>query len=157
MKEAQKKRLIAMVGAIAGIVIFIGGILTIFGAFRIKDEDLQRHKSVKSEISTLHQTYGGDAYTGIQNAAADASNNAKMVAENVAVTNKYLEDVENSMMNVVRSAKNEVRADGLMLIGMGAFMFCYFALKFLDFDEYVEYREYAEDDYYDRDDTDATV
>ena len=70
--------------------------------------------STDSTIHTSYSWYGGDAYSGIQQAGADASNNAAIAADNVALANSYL----GSLMYMVS------KATGMLLIAFGLMTIC---------------------------------
>lgn len=98
-------------------IIAVVGVLAFFGAFG----GGQRYGSA-STVKTSYEFYGGDAYTGMQQASADASNNAAAAASNVAITSYYLAD----MMNM------NSRLFGLVLIGLGMISGCYFGVKYAE-------------------------
>ncbi len=72
--------------------------------------------SVGRRTTTSYEEYGGDAYTGIQNAAADASTNAYAAADYARETALQVSQVSNQIA---------------ILIGcMGLISLCYFGTKF---------------------------
>ena len=65
-----KTKLIMIIKNVCGIAI---GIIALVKSSSVNGESFYRH--------TEHNFYGGDAYTGIQNAAADAANNAASLSK----------------------------------------------------------------------------
>lgn len=86
----KNSKLVPLIGVLSGIVSVILGIITM-----LKD----------TGVYVASKSYGGDAYTGIQNAAADTAYNVKVLAEAVNF------------------------GIGSLLIVLGVAIVCYFALK----------------------------
>ena len=88
-------------------------LVTVLGFFSYSDIPDLAHVSRQT---TSHMSYGGDAYTGIQNAAADASTNAYAAADNAEAAALQVSQVSNQIA---------------ILIGcMGLIALCYFGTKF---------------------------
>ena len=112
-------------GMISSIVVVILGVIMLLGIF--KTTIIIDTPSSYQTTSTSYSFYGGDAYTGMQQASADASNNAQAAAENVAGTNKILAksaDGYNGIQNTVSGCM------GLLTIALGAMGFFYFFVGF---------------------------
>lgn len=128
-KEARKKTkktinksfIVAIMGIACGVVILALGFITY-------ESNLRTYKArtgPESTSYTSYEYYGGDAYTGIQQAAADASNNAGVVAENIVTTNTYLMAILNSIYRPV----------GLVLIALGLITICNYLYKLTEIRE----------------------
>lgn len=98
-------------------IIVVTGVLTFSGVFG----NGRRYGSA-STVKTSYEFYGGDAYTGMQQASADASNNAAAAAYNAGTIGYYLAD----MMNM------NARLFGLVIIGLGMISGCYFGVKYAE-------------------------
>lgn len=124
--EDKSKSKIYFGGVIASIIVVFFGLMMIFGAFT-KNIHITKKTSSDSTTITDYSYYGGDAYTGIQNAGADASNNAKAVADNVALTNAIL--VESAKgYNVIQNALGDCL--GLLIVSLGVMGFFYFYIGY---------------------------
>jgi Predicted membrane protein len=71
------KKIVDIVAAVGGIVAHIGGIVSGFVAIHFSN--VVQNMSIGYYESD--SSYGGDAYTGIQNAAAQTANNVKALSE----------------------------------------------------------------------------
>lgn len=114
-KPGGKQKIIAVTGIVCGCIILVFGIMTFSGVLYTS-----YGTAGSTEVTeTYYEWYGGDAYTGIQQAAADASTNAGIAASNTVITNIIL----NRMMTSIS------RIMGLVLISMGLMTICGFLYK----------------------------
>ena len=118
MRRKKQKRMMSIV---CGVVILILGFLTYGSNLRTYNIGT----GSESTSYTSYEYYGGDAYTGIQQAAADASNNAGIAAENIVTTNTYLMAILNSIYRPV----------GLVLIALGLITICNYLYKLTEITE----------------------
>ncbi len=121
------KRNINLAGIISSVVIIILGLASMCGVFGDKIATTEEFSSGVTDY-TSHFTYGGDAYTGMQNASADASNNAAVAAENVVITNNILYDAVQGINALQRVVSGTV---GVLILAVGIFGLCYFSLGFV--------------------------
>lgn len=91
--KSGKGKVFHIIGMISGIVSVLFGIVM---------------NTMSTGVYTSHEIYGGDAYTGIQNAAADAANNISTLTEVAVVGFAFL------------------------LIALGLAIFCYFGSKLME-------------------------
>ena len=104
-----------IIGIIASAIVILFGILTSFGVFN-SNINAYGSTSAGTTTTTSHKAYGGDAYTGIQNAGADASNNAAVAAENIKLTNELLKDSIEGYNLLQQSVSSSV---GMLIICFG--------------------------------------
>ena len=109
-EKADPRKIVSIVGIICGAIILIMGLVSMAGA----PYDETATVAAKSTTYTSYEFYGGDAYSGIQQAGADASNNAAAAADNIALVNNYLIELSNLMSKLV----------GYLLIAFGLMTIC---------------------------------
>ena len=114
----------AIVGVVCGIVVLVFGIIVFTGMLY----NGPIGNSAGETEYTSYSWYGGDAYTGIQQAAADASNNAYAVAENVVLSNSYLSSISELLSKLF----------GALIMSMGLITICLFAYKLSSFNKQEE-------------------
>ncbi len=126
--KISPKQIVSLVCIICCLSIVVVGILTSVGTFYTPDysSDIA---GVSGTTYTSHKAYGGDAYTGIQQAAADASNNAAAAAYNVGIAVDHLEDVKKAVNN---QGEMTHTATGIVIVAIGVVGTCYFAMKFTE-------------------------
>lgn len=138
VKPVKEKKPLDVFGLIKKIVAIIGILCSIipiyFGIEALDCKDVKKATCNESTIGgsttyTSYSYYGGDAYTGMQHASADASNNAAVAAENVQVANNYLDSILDSQNN---TAETMSKLFGFVLISFGAVSVCYFGVKFFE-------------------------
>lgn len=126
-KKFLTKRNICLSGIISSVVVIVLGIIVMCGAFGNEIISSGEFSSGTTDY-TSHITYGGDAYTGMQNASADASNNAAVAAENVVITNGLVYDVVqgiNALQNIASGAL------GMLIFVVGLIGLFYFSLAYI--------------------------
>ena len=143
LKEKFKSKP-ALFGMIASALAMLVGLLLLSGVFipdkaknygtvSISSYDVNEAGLLRT-IESSHSAYGGDAYTGMQNAASDAANNARVAAENSKITNKLLLDIAeiNQATNAIGESicKTISVSIGLLIFFIGAICFAYFFGKF---------------------------
>ncbi len=130
-KKEKKKRGFAkffnasLLGMVSSIIIAIMGIATMCGMFNYEltlPGELKRGATVTSR----YYSYGGDAYTGIQNAAAEASTNAAAAAINVDISNNL---IQLGLVYMYSFHQTVTKAVGLLITSIGILGFFYFSLK----------------------------
>ena len=89
MEQTQKK--LAIVFLLIALLSFVFSIV----CFAMETDQMWGTSNVPS------QTYGGDAYTGIQNAAASTSNNTYRVGENISNLAKCITTISGFMFIIV--------------------------------------------------------
>ena len=111
----NKQKVIAIVGIVCGCIILVFGIIAFSGVLYTS-----YGTAGSTEVTdTCYEWYGGDAYTGIQQAAADASTNAGIAASNIVITNIILNRMIDAMSKIM----------GLFLISIGLITICRFLYK----------------------------
>ncbi len=122
------KTILSAVAVVCSLVVFMLGLVKMVIPVEVKRESITQTEGVTTD--THYSYYGGDAYTGMQQASADASNNAAAAAQNVAILNKNLGPVIDAVGNNAKAVGNAVNdAAGMVMIGMGLIGACYFGLK----------------------------
>lgn len=123
-----------ILGIIISVLIIVTGVCSISGVFceygslsPVIENYIPNPTPYK--LNTSHQQYGGDAYTGIQNAAADASNNAAAVAYYSNITAKNSPNIVTNTAVTVMALSEISNCIGICLIAFGAFGVCYFGNK----------------------------
>lgn len=96
--------------AIATILV---GILLVFSAFWVNSRNIvfRYNNDTKATsgftTTTNHVTYGGDAYTGMQNAAADTANNVSAVNDNIEVVNDNIKILNKNICEYGHALNNQ--------------------------------------------------
>ena len=126
------KKIISLIGVVCCLIIIILGITTASGNYTRTVACTEGARFSEEPEYTFYSYYGGDAYTGIQHASADASTNARIAAENVAISNKYLSCILSAINYNSRTVSSLV---GIVLIAFGLFGTPFFALKFFETDK----------------------
>lgn len=121
-KKSDKRKTVAVAGMVCGAIILFMGLLSMGGAFYDGSDGAT---TVSSTTHSSYEWYGGDAYTGIQQAAVDASNNAKAAAENITLTNYYLYAISSLIGKGI----------GALLIALGLMTFMKYLNKYVDLKE----------------------
>ncbi len=119
-KESANNKLPYIVGMVVSLCAIIISFVLIFGTFTTETNS----GSSASTTSTEYAYYGGDAYTGIQQAAADASNNAAAAAKSVSSAKNVMVDATDNLQNCISTS---VGILCLIISGLG---FCYFFVGF---------------------------
>ncbi len=119
-KKATNKKIPYIVGMIASLCAVVMSLVLIFGGLTSPTPT----GSSASTKTTEYQYYGGDAYTGMQQAAADASNNAAAVAENVSSAKNVAAKAADNLQDCISTS---VGVLCLIISGLG---FCYFFVGF---------------------------
>lgn len=110
-----KQKIAAIIGVVCGCIILVFGVLSFSGTLYTS-----YGTAGESNIEeTSYCWYGGDAYTGIQQAAADASTNAGIAASNVQITNFILNRIITALGKIL----------GLVLVSMGLMTICKYLYK----------------------------
>lgn len=125
----SKKQMASMIGIIScALIIIFGIVFTMYGLLGSKINTSQTFSSGLTTY-TNHNKYGGDAYTGMQNASADASNNAAIAAENVEITNRLVYDT----IKGINTMHNSILiTGGVLIFSVGLIGLCYFISMFID-------------------------
>lgn len=124
MSRNKAKKSFAIIGLLLAILIIALGVEITTANI---PSTLDNYSSLNNLLSTTsHKSYGGDAYTGIQQAAADASNNAAVAAIGIDRANDYLKSVAQSNYDF---AKLVAFSFGCLIIAIGVFDFSIFAFK----------------------------
>ena len=124
MSRNKAKKTFAIIGLLLAILIIALGVNITTANI---PSTLENYSSLNNLLSTTsHKSYGGDAYTGIQQAAADASNNAAVAAIGIDRANDYLKSVAQSNYDFAKLVSFSV---GCLIISIGVFDFSLFAYK----------------------------
>ena len=116
----------SLLGVVCSILIIVVGSLCVKGVFVQGECNTGIEVSSGSTEYTFSYTYGGDAYTGMQNASADASNNAAVAARNVEKTNMLVREG----LSGINSLKKDLFAiGGWIIISAGVISLCCFLCK----------------------------
>ena len=107
----MNKKLVSLIGIVLGVVVIVMGILVMAGVF---GGDASGAGTSPYNYDSGYASFGADFYTYVSNNAAEAASAARTVAS-----------------NLVRIADLLKNALGILTIAFGAFMCCFFALKFV--------------------------
>ena len=112
----KRSNIVPILGIVAGIIAIIFAIIVFAGAAPSSSSAVTSLSDMDTGTRTSYEYYGGDAYTGIQQAAADTARNVKNLAE---INRKGFDET----ISAINSSSGKMQPDrfpyGAILLVMG--------------------------------------